>query len=792
MSAVLMWFRAEWRTRWRALVGLLLLIAFATAAVTATTAGARRGTTAIDRLLAETRPLTVMVLLNRGAFDWDVVRAMPQVESLSAFAVTGFAVEGIGVNPDVDGMRIGTFPFVDDQMWNTLERPVVLDGRLPDTTRADEVAVTQKFVESFHKRVGDKVTLHLYNAEQLDTFDEGEPRGPTVDATIVGVIRSPWFSDHPDSPTGVVFSSPGLAAQYPDNIVGTDGVVNVNALVRLKQGEAGINEFEREFTQVTGIENAEFQNLYDDARHTRDVTAFEARVLLLLSLVALTAAMVLVGVAISRYCAASFANLEVLRAFGLTPTQTLFAVAIGPVSVAGIGALIGGATAWWASRWFPVGSAALVEPSPGVSFDPLVLLVPVVVVPLLVFTACSLSLRSARRSDQSATRVSVVEAATTSWPLTLGIGTRFALSGRSTLNSASGIPALVVAVLGIAGVVAALTFSHGIADATNGYQRFGQTYELGAFFGEGGNDFIDAQATLTTIAADPDVDGVMDAPNDVANSSTGSVSLFAYQPVGDPIDVVITRGRLPATSSEIALAPSSAKQANVDVGDTIALSGPKGSETLTVSGLAFVPAGPHNSYSSGGWVLPDTFAGLFDGFRFHFGLVSTRPGADPQAVIDRLGVQGVQVDPGPIIPPKERSELAELRTMPLYLAGFLAVLGVGAVAHTLASTARRRRHDVAMLRALGMRPRDSSAIVFVQAGAIGLVGLAFGLPLGLALGRLVWRTVANDTPVEFVVPDDWSMIAVTTTVVMALVAVLAVWPSRRLAHLELARELRTE
>ena len=219
---------------------------------------------------------------------------------------------------------------------------------------------------------------------------------------------------------------------------------------------------------------------------------------------------------------------------------------------------------------------------------------------------------------------------------------------------------------------------------------------------------------------------------------------------------------------------------------------PSGSETLTVTGIAYVPAGPHNSYSTGGWVLPDTYDELFDGFRFHVGLVSTLPDADPQAVVDRLRARGIALDQGPVFPPKERAELGELRTMPLYLAGFLVILAVGAVAHTLASTARRRRHDIAMLRALGMRPRNTTTIVFVQAIAIAVVGLAIGIPLGLAVGRAVWRTVANDTPIEFVVPDSWDIIAVTTAVALAVVAALAVWPSVRLARLQLARELRTE
>ena len=792
MSAVWMYFRVEWRGRWRALVGLLLLIAFATASVEAAVAGARRGASAMDRLVEHSQPATLMVLLNRGVFDWDVVRSMPQVEAVSAFAVTGFAVEGIGDHPEIDATSLGTFPFVDREVLDTIERPVVLDGRRPDPSHADQVVVTANFADRFHKGVGDPVTLRLFSPEQLDNQGEGAPLGPTVDATIVGVIRSPWIHDAADSPNGYVLPSPGLYERYPDNVLGRNGTVNVNAIVRLRDGGAGVDEFERNFTRVTGIENAEFQNLEDAAQHTRDVTAFEARTLLLLALTALLASMLLLGVAIARFCAASFADHEILRTFGVTPAQTRIAVAVAPTSAAVGGVVLAGVAALWVSRWFPLGNAAFVEPSPGTSFDPAVLLPALIIVPLFTIAASLMSLRSAHLVGEPTGRVSFVDAATATWPLTLGLGIRFALTGRSTPSSASGRPALLGAVLGVAGVTAALTFAHGIADATDGYQRFGQTYELGTFLGVGGQDFLDPTSTLATIAADPDVDGVLDAANDVASTDNGSVSLFTYTPVGAPVDVVVTDGRLPSTSSEIALAPLSAEQEGVGVGDTITVAGPKGSSRLTVTGLAFVPAGPHNGYASGGWILPDSFHAIFDGFRFHFGLVSTTPGSDPRSTTDRLADKGIDVEPGPLIPPAERGELAELRTVPLLLAGFLALLGIGAVAHTLASTARRRRHDIAMLRALGMRPRHSGAIVFVQAGAIAVVGLAIGLPLGIALGRTVWRTVALDTPIEFVAPDNWGMVVALALAVVALAALLAVWPSRRLASLDLADELRSE
>ena len=792
MSTVWMWFRTEWRGRWRALLGLALLMAFACASVSATVAGARRGASAYDRLLAVTEPGTVLVLLNQGAFDWEAVRSMPDVASVSAFAVTGYGVDGLGDHPENGSTALGGFPFVDDQILDTLERPVVLEGRLADPARDDEVMVSPKFASHFGKRVGDRLTLHLYSAEQLDTYDEGDPAGPEIEATIVGVIRSGWFSDTADNSTGSVQPSLGLYRDHPDNIVGTAGVVNINALVRLRDGAAGLDRFERDFSQRFGIENAEFESGVDSAQHIHDVTTFEARAMMVLALTALVASAILLGIAISRYCSGSFADLDVMRSFGAGPAQLRAAIALAPTSAAAGGAALAVAASYWASGWFPVGSAALYEPAPGRSFDALVLLPLLLIVPALVAVAAILSLRTARRREDVPATVSAIESATSTWPLTLGLGTRFAVAGRSTRNASSGRPALIGVALVITGVIGALTFAHGIADATDGYRRFGQTFELATFLGAGGTDFVDATSTLSTIADDPDVDGVIDALSESARTDTGSVSLFTYSPVGRPVDVIVTDGRLPTTASEIALAPLSARQEHVGVGDTMAVSGPLGSRTLTVTGIAFVPVGPHNGYASGGWVLPATFHDLFDGFRFRFALASTRPGVDPQAVIDRLGSQGIEMGAAPIVPVTERAELAELRTVPLLLAGFLALLGVGAVAHALASTARRRRHDIAMLRTLGMRPRDSGAIIFVQAGVIALVGLVVGVPVGLLVGHTVWRSVAADTPIAFVAPERWPLVAFTTLGVVGLAALLAVWPSRRLATLHLGRELRSE
>ena len=76
----------------------------------------------MNRLYGPTLPATVTVLPNQPGFDWNKVRALPQVESVSRFAVSfGSTVENA---PGAETQ----FPFLDSSMTRTIERPVVLAG----------------------------------------------------------------------------------------------------------------------------------------------------------------------------------------------------------------------------------------------------------------------------------------------------------------------------------------------------------------------------------------------------------------------------------------------------------------------------------------------------------------------------------------------------------------------------------------------------------------------------------------------------------------------------------------
>ena len=174
-------------------------------------------------------------------------------------------------------------------------------------------------------------------------------------------------------------------------------------------------------------------------------------------------------------------------------------------------------------------------------------------------------------------------------------------------------------------------------------------------------------------------------------------------------------------------------------------------------------------------------------------LVALRPGADPDAVAARIeqaaGTEGMLEPPAS---PSHLEEVRQIRTLPVFLAGFLALLALGAVGHALATAAHRRRHDMAVLRALGMTRIQSRSVVVTQASVLALVGLVVGVPLGLALGRTVWRYVADTTPLVYVPPV--ALLALLLIAPLALLAanLLAAWPSQRAATIRVGDVLRAE
>ena len=794
--------RIELRLRWPSLVALALLITLATGTVLAAFAGARRGDSALRRLADRTLPATAYVQMYQPGFDWKPIRHYPDVTALATYVQVDAKLAGIPVSNLAVALLAG-----DDQWTRTIERPVVLDGRLARPDQPDEAVVTQGFVSRYGHGVGDTVTAELPSIEQqgLISIDAPAPAGPHVPLHIVGIVRSPWFADG-GGLRGRLLPSAAFLAKYRANLF-NEKLSWFDALVRLRGGEAAIPAFTRHLIRRTKNPDLIVGDLVDDRRHRQRTASFEARWLVAFGAVALVAGLVLVGQAVARHVATNAANLDVLRALGMTPAEEVVAASVGPVLAAAAGSSLAAAGAWYASGWFPIGIAADSEPNPGRQVDALVFglgwLGAVSLVGLGATVAAWRALRTRRAAVASRTSVVASLAARAQLPVPIVIGSRFAFEtggGRATVPVRQ---ALLAAVAGVIGVVAAATFSAGVTEAVANPVRFGQTHQLEVWLGFQGED-IAPHDTLEVVARDRDVTGVNDwhyGSGALADGST--LPMSTYQAVREPMPVVLLSGRMPATAQEIALAPNSADAAGAHVGSTVAVTGTKQTRHLRVTGIAFVTAASHctacTDHATGAWVTSGAFDSLFRRYQFRLGEITLRPGADVGKVAARLHrAIAAHFGPAADVPlaapfrPAATEEVQQLRALPIALGAFLVALAIGALAHALLTVVRRRRRELGVWRALGMTGRQVRAVVVTQASVIALVGLAFGIPLGIALGRAAWRAVADYTPLQFAAPAAALASLVVVPLALLLANLLAAWPGHQAARPRVAEVLRAE
>jgi ABC-type lipoprotein release transport system permease subunit len=97
-----------------------------------------------------------------------------------------------------------------------------------------------------------------------------------------------------------------------------------------------------------------------------------------------------------------------------------------------------------------------------------------------------------------------------------------------------------------------------------------------------------------------------------------------------------------------------------------------------------------------------------------------------------------------------------------------------------------------VLRTLGLTGGQTRLVVLTQASVLAVIGLAAGIPLGLAVGRAVWRVVAGFTPLAYHSPLALWALALIAPATLLAANLLAVWPGHRAARLRPGRILRDE
>jgi hypothetical protein len=782
--------RAQVRSRRRSLLTLGALAGITVGLAVAAAGGAFRTDSALDRLRdAENAADAVVFPSQVGAFqpDWDALAERPEVEQIARWGLL-FGVVGEGGPEAMPPGPNLLFTSIDGNHLGDMGRPIVTEGRMYDPEAADEVVIDE---HTEGVEVGDVIPFTAFGVDQR--ADAGEATGPSTTFRVVGRVKTIaqfLFTG------GQILVAPGYMAGHGDEIQ-----VLENADVRTVRGAADIDALEESVNEVLAP-GAPVLDLHEASRRVDTTTAVEHTALFVLTGLILVAGLALVGQAVAQSAAASVDEETSLRAMGLTRAEIVGVATRTHLPAAVVAGATAAVTAAIASIWFPIGVAGGMDPDRGVQVTWWLLVPGVVFVVGALLLGVAVTARFGRRTARTTgPRLSWIRRST---PVPVGLGATMALDPGRGRTAVPTRQALAGATIGVLGVVATVTLSAGLSDALDHPERAGVAWDAaGIAFPD---DYTERGIDPALLTAFVEADGVEDVAvvdrQVVAIDGVGTPTFALQPPPGldeSSIDLVLTDGREPADLDEIAIGPATADRLGVGIGDTVSV-GPDDLERQVV-GEALFPSDVHATFDEGAWMTQPGFEEVVVPFTDPEGQLAERSVVvtfdDDTSVDDGVAalepVTSGHFDQFTVaeVPP-ELTNLEHVRTLPIVLAVFLVLLGVSALGHVLATSARRRRQEFAVLRSLGLSRGSTRVVLNVQGTVIGLIGLAVGVPAGIVLGRIGWGLVAESVPIDVVRPVAAVAVLVSIPAALLLANALALWPGHRVARLRPAEVLRSE
>ena len=784
MAGALLWVRGSLRRRRAGTVAVIILCAIAGAVVLTVTAGARRSATSLDRLAEATAAADVLLdVTGMDSTAMDAVRGSPVVADAGELSIVFALMDGVEED-------LGLF-IPHDNLIGTLERDRVLRGRLPAPSAADEVTLNESTARLLDADVGSEITINTMTPDQVAAEEYFPPRGPTLHVRVVGITRG--ADDLIATGEGTIYTSPAML----DVVTGKADIFATYIGVRLKPG-AGPADFERSLGSdfPAGIRNAAL-TFETRTKAVHDATAMIADGLAVFAVVAALASVFVVGLAVGRHLAGTTADQDVLVALGMSPMARFVGLVLLAAPIAIVGAVLAVAGAVLASPLMPIGLARKVEPDPGLSIDWWVVLLGFAAVILLVIASAALSawriVRTSRGlvelTAQSRPRAAAIHGG--AGP-TIATGVELAFDRRHpTIPSRSAIVGVTVAV---AVVIAIVTFSSSLDRLLGTSARWGYTWQLTLNFT---SDQVDAAAT--ELAADPRFDAVARWDSGFSYVNGAPVRASGLAPLRGDVGYSLRSGRQPLSTDEVVLGPTTADRLDVGVGDevTVAAEPSAAPVTVRVVGIGLFAGPDEGDLTNGIGYFGSAFhsnASTPDLFETSQVVVTAAPGVDGDGLVAELGEQYEEAISGESIPgaPGGVGNLTEVRSLPRAVSIFVVVLGLASLAHALATTVSRRRHDLATLRSIGLTPRQTTTCVVWQAVTIAAVALVLGIPLGLVLGRGAWWATADPIGVRTDVSRPvgaLTLVGLCTIIAGVVLAAVVAWPSGRTAP---AAALRSE
>ena len=813
LSAVLARARHELRARWRSWLGLALVVGLGGGVVLAALAGARRTEDAYPRLANASNAADVLVVgqsqfLFVGNVDLNAVERLPEVATTSRIAVyllfAGRTETGRLLGP------ADLFPIAhaDPRLGNTMERWKMLAGRPADPERVEEATASFLLAERLHLRVGTTLRLRFTRAgsfgrvaaellggfaQRLQVAGGAAPvieqvaDGPLVTVKIVGIEASPAeFPPLGPDLAPPLHLTPAFFHLYEGRLVDSP-----LSYVRLKRSGADLPSFQRGVERLAhGPTSFVFSRPNQTAKVQRaiKVEVLASRLLAALTAVAL---LVITGQALTRQTVGERGDHSVLRAMGMTSGQlALVALARGLV-VAGLGAAIAVGIALAFSPLTPVGLARTAELTPGVAFDGLVLgvggLVIIVSVGLLTLAA---AWRASRLTAHLPGSVASIEArpsrlaesvTRTQVPPTAVVGVRFALEpGRG----ATAVPVRTT-MLGVAVVVALLTATWSFAASLHRLLDtpvlYGWNWDIKS--GAPGLPGVIDTTLRPALSNDHAVGALAAGTVSQVELDRHRVDVLALEQVRGEVVPTVVSGRAPRGPDEVLLGARTLDKLHKRVGDVVtARLGLRTARLRVVGRGVFPDFGDAGQLGDGGLMTFSGFSDLLPSAQRNVYFARYRPGVDAAATYRRIRAA---LDPVPTQSarrPSDLTSIARVDSLPGVLAGVLSTLAAFTLAHTLVSSVRRRRRDLAVLKTLGFVRRQVSLAVVWQATTLSGIALLIGVPLGTAGGRWAWTLFTTQLGVSAgaVTPPLPILLTVPATLLVAnAIAAVPAWVAGR-------------
>lgn len=654
----------------------------------------------------------------------------------------------------------------------------LVEGREPDAAAPGEFAATRSFVASAHASLGDRFDLRVIPQGPADAlgFDAGSQAVRLLRGTLVGVIDGP--SELQDGYALTIFPVAVLDA-------GDVGISATQSVVSLTPGST-VHDLRTQLDDLPdasqfGIDRGDWV-----PAEVRAAVRGQGLGLAVLAAIAGIATIVVVGQLLSRQVRRPAVECSALRAMGMTRNQvvgdSVFAAAVPTI----LGVAVALALAYLASGLFPTSFVRHVEPNPGRTFETLILLPGALAIAVLLLIWVLVAVVVSGRDRAGTDRRTVVDAVARHVPAEAATALRFAFT-RQTGDSAGPRAAVVGAVAVVAVLVAALTFGASLGELVDQPTRWGDNFDFG--IGQGGGELpLDVRAKL---ARDPDVAAVTLFGTVLTSVGTEGFDVTGMLAVLGSTAPHVLEGRIAERPDEIAVGRVVARRFGVEVGDDLVVVGPTGPRRLRVTGLAVLPAVEGaDGVGEGGLVTFDGLRRLDPSAVATAAGIRVRPGAAPGAarrISARIGIGVGRPDrPGVIL------NIARVRSIPYLVATVLAVLALLNLAHHLILSIRRRRRDLAILRALGADGRWVARVVHWQASLFTILVVAIGTPLGIVAGRVVYRAFVDRIGAVNTVTLPLALFALTIAGLVVLANIVAIPSARHARHRPPARLLADE